>query len=348
MRRKLIPRTTPLKMFGGNQFNVTGVGRPFGGSLNTAMTPAPIPDFSYANPTDFSTMTNYDTSSYDNQFGNEFSFGDEANVDDMPFSTKKTANQAKKAGGKKGGGGGGLGMIDTIGNLATTLTKVGHTIGMEQIEKTNPTSYSSRGIRSADQTKGKASLRGIMDSSNTGGGWISDMASGLTTAFKNMGKGKELLAADKRRYNVETQAGRNQDMLSMYSNQIGLAREGIKIKFNKLIEDSPKKLLPVFQAGGTANIIPKGNLHKENNDIAGPDKGIPVVDAGGQKLYEIEKEEIILNLELTKTLEELVDTHSKTKDDQILVDLGKILTAELLSNTQDNTEKFVENAVENR
>jgi len=87
-------------------------------------------------------------------------------------------------------------------------------------------------------------------------------------------------------------------------------------------------------------VIPKGKLHKENNNLGEKDKGIPVIDNNGVKKFEVEKEELILTLEVTEKVEQLAQTYVETQDDNILVDLGKLLTEEILRNTKDNSEKF--------
>ncbi len=87
-------------------------------------------------------------------------------------------------------------------------------------------------------------------------------------------------------------------------------------------------------------MIPKGKLHKENNNLGQKDKGIPVIDNDGVKHFEVEKEELILTLAITEKVEGLVANYDKTFDDDILIELGKLLTEEILRNTQDNSGKF--------
>lgn len=108
-----------------------------------------------------------------------------------------------------------------------------------------------------------------------------------------------------------------------------------------------------FQRGG--NIIPSGALHKNkhnletiNSDLEGEitKKGIPVISIEDDEKViqhaEIEKDEVILNLSLTKKLIELMKEN--TTESQI--EAGKILSRELMENTVDNsgiTEKIFEN-----
>ncbi len=47
-----------------------------------------------------------------------------------------------------------------------------------------------------------------------------------------------------------------------------------------------------------------------------------------------------MTLELTDKVEELVNKYDSSNNDATLIELGKLLTDELLRNTQDNTEKF--------
>ena len=117
----------------------------------------------------------------------------------------------------------------------------------------------------------------------------------------------------------------------------------------ELIEDR----VDLFKDGGTINIIPEGALHahKHNMDIEGiTPKGIPVISnkEGGEveQQAEIEREEIIFRLEVTKKLEELekkfYDSETSQKEkDECALEAGKLLVEEILYNTQDNTNKLL-------
>lgn len=108
-----------------------------------------------------------------------------------------------------------------------------------------------------------------------------------------------------------------------------------------------------FQQGGSINIIPEGSLHahKHNMDMEGiTPKGIPVVSnkEGGEveQQAEIEREEIIFRLEVTKKLEELEEKYydeetSQREKDECALEAGKLLVEEILYNTQDNTNKLL-------
>lgn len=107
-----------------------------------------------------------------------------------------------------------------------------------------------------------------------------------------------------------------------------------------------------YQNGGSINVIPDGALHarKHNMDMEGiTKKGIPVVtekDGEIEQQAEIEKEEIIFRLEVTKKLEELQKKYydnetSQKEKDQYALEAGKLLVKEILSNTKDNTNNLL-------
>jgi hypothetical protein len=108
----------------------------------------------------------------------------------------------------------------------------------------------------------------------------------------------------------------------------------------KLEEQSPK-----FADGGKVNVIPDGALHahKHHLEDISPEyeqvtsKGIPVVtEEEGGKLKqhaEIERNEIIFRLEVTKKLEELM----KDGSNDAAIEAGKLLAHEIINNTVDNT-----------
>lgn len=103
----------------------------------------------------------------------------------------------------------------------------------------------------------------------------------------------------------------------------------------------PKK----FKNGGAVNVIPDGALHAHKHHLENVDekfeevttKGIPVIteEKGGdiKQHAEVEREEIIFNLEVTKQLEKLMQDGS----DEAAIEAGKLLVYEILENTVDNT-----------
>lgn len=129
------------------------------------------------------------------------------------------------------------------------------------------------------------------------------------------------------------------------------------------IENSENLEIQKFQNGGS--LIPSGALHKNKHNLESIDselkgeitkKGIPVISyakegdvleyeadgktpkvlaEGGEVIQhaEIEKDEVILNLSLTKKLIELM----KKDTPEAMIEAGKILARELMENTTDNT-----------
>lgn len=107
--------------------------------------------------------------------------------------------------------------------------------------------------------------------------------------------------------------------------------------------------LQLFKQGGAVNVIPDGALHKNRHHLEDIDekfedvttKGIPVITEAKNgdiiQQAEVEKEEIIFNLEVTKKLEELMEKDT----DEAAIEAGKLLTEEILRNTIDNTKKLL-------
>lgn len=128
------------------------------------------------------------------------------------------------------------------------------------------------------------------------------------------------------------------DVESQWAREV-LTKAKIRPK-EKLEEQSPK-----FAEGGKVNVIPDGALHahKHHLEDISPEyeqvtsKGIPVVtEEEGGKLKqhaEIERNEIIFRLEVTKKLEELM----KDGSDDAAIEAGKLLAHEIINNTIDNT-----------
>lgn len=100
-----------------------------------------------------------------------------------------------------------------------------------------------------------------------------------------------------------------------------------------------------YKEGGSFNVIPEGALHARLHHMENADnltkKGIPVVAEGQdgklEQQCEIEREEIIFRLEVTKKLEEL----AKEGSDEAAIEAGKLLVDEILYNTIDNTNTLL-------
>ena len=113
----------------------------------------------------------------------------------------------------------------------------------------------------------------------------------------------------------------------------------------------PDREIEVIETNTTQkSVIPEGALHKNKHhlDEVGVDdseltkKGIPVVDNSGDQQAEIELNEIIFTLEVTKELESRYkefyeEETSQAKKDELAIEAGKLLWKEILYNTDDRT-----------
>lgn len=138
--------------------------------------------------------------------------------------------------------------------------------------------------------------------------------------------------------------------------QTAIGRNGMKLpsraELQKILslKDKIKELKKGGVVGTDSNLIPEGALHARLNHLQDGDKledttrkGIPVLDAKGNQIAEIEHSEIIFRLELTKKIEELM----KDGSEEAMIEAGKILTKELITNTQDNSGVTLTEEVEN-
>ena len=146
------------------------------------------------------------------------------------------------------------------------------------------------------------------------------------------------------------------------------AKQGAKIKevkrlsslySKRLISKEPLKegTTVEFKNGGSINVIPEGALHARKNNLTeiNPElegitkKGIPVIskEEGGEMIQhaEIERSEIIFNLETTKKLESLREQYNKSEDkaekDNLAIEAGKLLAQQIMENTIDNTGELL-------
>lgn len=105
-----------------------------------------------------------------------------------------------------------------------------------------------------------------------------------------------------------------------------------------------------FENGGKVNVIPEGVFHSRLHHMEDAEnltkKGIPVVSEKEngeiEQQAEIEKNEIIYRISVTKKLEELYkvfysDESSEKEKDEATIEAGKLLVKETLYNTIDNT-----------
>ena len=141
---------------------------------------------------------------------------------------------------------------------------------------------------------------------------------------------------------------------NIYQN-LAIGKEGLRLPDREMLDALYAKRVTSFKDGGVigvdSNVIPEGALHRELNhmeeynkelDKVITDKGIAVVttDKEGkvEQVAEIEKEEIVFRLELTKKIEEL--WHEGTPE--AMLKAGKLLVKEIVGNTDDNTEEILD------
>lgn len=122
------------------------------------------------------------------------------------------------------------------------------------------------------------------------------------------------------------------------------AKKGTKLSTLKTIKERVKGKIVKKEPEGK-NVIPSGALHARKNNL--PEeiasevthKGIPVItkdDEGKIKQHaEIENSEIIFTKNVTLQLEELLKKF-KDGDENAAIEAGKLLTYEILENTEDN------------
>ena len=89
----------------------------------------------------------------------------------------------------------------------------------------------------------------------------------------------------------------------------------------------------IMRSGGSINIIPRGVTHAQKNKMG--DNGIPIISNNKMKLAEIEMNELLINSESSKEIEELSDKYKKTGDKKYLNQLGRLLKSEITNNTVD-------------
>ena len=133
--------------------------------------------------------------------------------------------------------------------------------------------------------------------------------------------------------------------------------EGYKQGWPKFFKDYDEKAVIEYKNGGSINVIPEGALHARKNNLTeiNPElegitkKGIPVIskEEGGEMIQhaEIERSEIIFNLETTKKLESLREQYNKSEDktekDNLAIEAGKLLAQQIMENTIDNTGELL-------
>jgi len=202
--------------------------------------------------------------------------------------------------------------------------------------------------KDANLQVGQSAVSGAIKGAQMGmtfGPWGAAIGGALgATAGLIGGKKKAKKATDAYNIGMDNNIMSRNRQNDMMNSQALLAKEGTKLGKISIPKKASKSLIlrngGKIEEPGAVNIVVKGKLHKENNNLGNKDKGIPVVNADGTKEYEVEAGEIILRQEVTQMVEQYVSKYKETSDIALFEELGKLLVPELLKNTQDNHGTF--------
>lgn len=178
-------------------------------------------------------------------------------------------------------------------------------------------------------------------------GNIADEAQMAFTASNNplLGLGTQLQLNGGYQQNTVRAGKSGLKMDKDFAKRVVKLSKGQKEKRKKIQEEVRMEEVAGFKNGGAVNVIPDGALHAHKHHLENVDekfeevttKGIPVIteEKGGdiKQHAEVEREEIIFNLDVTKQLEKLMQDGS----DEAAIEAGKLLVHEILENTVDNT-----------
>ena len=173
------------------------------------------------------------------------------------------------------------------------------------------------------------------------------IAGRMETFDKANTKNKDAYEAAQKRIN-DGEYSYAKAMSNAYSG-ISAAKRGAIISFKaykrKRIEISKSEVSHIkpiasFKGGGKAklSIIPEGAFHHTDNKLG--DKGIPVVDVNGVKVFEIEKVELILNKDVSDRALFLTEKYNKTGNEEYLSEIGSIVSDELKDNTYSYADEY--------
>lgn len=250
-----------------------------------------------------------------------------------------------------------LGLVNAIGaKKADTITKdneafeqVGSSYGGTQATVDDALTKSGKkyGLLSG-KARNKANQQihnAQMQQSKMGN--IADEAQMAFTASNNplLGLGTQLQLNGGYQQNTVRAGKSGLKMDKDFAKRVVKLSKGQKEKRKKIQEEVRMEEVAGFKNGGAVNVIPDGALHAHKHHLEDVDgkfeevttKGIPVIteEKGGdiKQHAEVEREEIIFNLDVTKQLEKLMQDGS----DEAAIEAGKLLVHEILENTVDNT-----------
>ena len=251
-------------------------------------------------------------------------------------------------------------MLDTAGTIASYTGPVGAAIdlgiklgnaGGKRLWRIGTDTLMSDTVANNAETQGtimaaNAAQKNAQDFNNRGFSKL--FTAGSNKRYRNAIKdSNERMLASKRIIN-EGQVSKDSLMNSygMRSNAqtinymggykpVSIGKKGMELK---------KRYKPSSKIESEGSIIVDGKLHSEKHNLDIDNitkKGVPVVSLEeGNKMVqqaEVERDELILSLEITEELIRL------TKEDNQL-EAGKILTKEIIKNTKDSKSKIIKNA----
>ena len=219
------------------------------------------------------------------------------------------------------------------------ITKDG--INMKKSQLKYGTDYGTHELSYADDNDNWIVFPNIRQSGNVLYRFKNDMKSALRTAIDN----KDVVYLPKKDFtenDINWFTTNNYKKYFPATENLIMHKEGGNIIWAKKVLSNKLKML---KSGGTFNVIPEGALHKNRHHLEDVDdkfkdvttKGIPVVTEGKggevEQQAEVEKEEIIFSLDVTKQLEELKNKGTN----ESAIKAGKLLVHEILENTVDNS-----------
>lgn len=264
---------------------------------------------------------------------------------------KKSTARVGTGAGAAGAIGGSLGSVANLaGDLVSSFAKPGKTNTWGITEQNYKANTAADTLKTAGSWASTGATLGM--AAGPVGALVGGLVGGAAGGIMGLLKAKKKVETDKKEYKDSTQmAYEDYNQKANAQQYAALAKCGAKLHVMKKIKSSKtnavswhgrkfKKSGGKLDKVGEVNIIPSGTLHKEKNNLGNKDKGLPIIDESGKKIFEVEREELILRLKTTKDVESLVDKYKKSNNGRHLIDLGKLLTKEITTNTHDFSGKF--------
>lgn len=163
---------------------------------------------------------------------------------------------------------------------------------------------------------------------------------------------QDIAAASQNAFDIQSSMSSVNEAATAFDLQGGYKQGSVQVgkeglKFDTVFGRNRKfEGIPIHKEGGQMNVIPEGALHARKHNMEDSDnltqKGIPVVDNNGEQQAEIELNEIIFNKEVTEKLERYYkifnnDKFSEKEKEEAAIEAGKLLSIEILENTDDRT-----------